>query len=65
MDDDVVAEPLEYECGFCREGVSDDPLWVRIDLRWDNKIHRQQLGAHFACLKAALRPGFPLYDDIE
>lgn len=63
MDDEGHAP--EYACAFCSEGTADDPRWIRIDLRWDHSEASQQLGAHFACLQAALRPGFPLYDGLE
>jgi hypothetical protein len=59
------AEDSWYGCGFCGESVRDDPRWVRVDLSWDHSQARQQLGAHFACLQAALQPGFPLYDGVE
>ncbi len=48
-----------------RESTTEDPRWVRIDLSWEHIGTSQQLGAHFACLKAALRPGFPPYDGLE
>jgi hypothetical protein len=44
---------------------SDDPRWVRISLDWEHSVGSQQFGAHFACLQAAVRPGFPLYDGLE
>ena len=63
MDDD--AEKEHYECAFCSESTSDDPRWVRVSLHWERSVEWQQIGAHFACLQAALRPGFPLYDGLE
>jgi hypothetical protein len=53
-----------YECAFCSERTSDDPRWVRMSLHWERSVGWQQIGAHFACLQAALRPGFPLYDGL-
>ncbi len=54
-----------YQCAFCGEDTSDDPRWVRMSLEWEYGEAWQQIGAHFACLQAALRPGFPLYDGLE
>jgi hypothetical protein len=63
MDD--VEKAVRYSCAFCDEATADDPRWVRIELSWDHSEASQQLGAHFACLQAKLRPGFPLYDGLE
>ena len=62
---DGEAETLPYECAFCGASTSDDPRWVRVSLEWERSEGVQQLGAHFACLRAALRPGFPLLDGLE
>jgi hypothetical protein len=59
------AETSQYSCAFCDGDTTDDPRWVRMDLSWDHSEAHQQLGAHFACLQAALTPGFPLYDGLE
>jgi hypothetical protein len=58
-------EAFAYNCAFCGEDTVDDPRRVHISLSWDHDAASQQLGAHFACLPAALRPGFPLYDGLE
>jgi hypothetical protein len=63
VDDEAGTEP--YECAFCGTGTSDDPRWIHISLEWEHGAALQQIGAHFACLRAALRPGFPLYDGLE
>jgi hypothetical protein len=61
----VESDANHYQCAFCGNDVTDDPRWVRIDLRWDHSEAFQQIGAHFLCLQTALAPGFPLYDGIE
>lgn len=50
----------QYVCGFCGLETTDDPRYIRIDLSWAHSIATQSLGAHHACLVAALKPGFPL-----
>lgn len=40
--------------------TADDPRYIRIDLSWAHSIATQSLGAHHACLVAALKSGFPL-----
>ena len=50
---------------FCGNDTSDDPRYVRIDLSWPYSEATQQLGAHMACLEAALQPDFPLADGID
>ena len=62
---DGETEKLSYNCGFCGEDTVDDPRWVFMSLNWVHSEGIQQLGAHFACLQAALRPGFPLDDGLE
>lgn len=62
---DEEEERERYQCAFCGEGTSDDPRWVRMSLEWDHSAAWQQIGAHFACLQAALQPGFPLHDGLE
>ena len=54
-----------YSCALCGETTADDPRRVRMELSWDHSEASQELGARFACLQAALRPGFPLYDGLE
>lgn len=63
MEDSEVAE--QFVCAFCGKNTEDDPRYVRIDLTWTHSVAAQQLGAHLACLEAALRPGFPLADGID
>jgi hypothetical protein len=50
----------QFVCGFCGLETTDDPRYIRIDLSWAHSIATQSLGAHHACLIAALKPGFPL-----
>jgi hypothetical protein len=61
MEDSEGAE--QFVCAFCGEKTDDDPRYVRIDLTWTHSVATQQLGAHMACLEAALQPGFPLAID--
>jgi hypothetical protein len=49
----------QFVCAFCGKNTEDDPRYVRIDLTWTHSLATQHLGAHMACLEAALRPGFP------
>ena len=48
-----------WTCAFCRRSTEDDPRAVQIDLSWAHTSMTQSLGAHNACLVAAM-PGFPL-----
>jgi hypothetical protein len=54
-----------YECAFCGLDTDDDPRYAWIDLSWEHTVATQRLGAHMACLEAAVRPGFPLLDGLE
>lgn len=49
-----------FLCGFCGEPTDDDPRYVRLDVSWDHIATSQTIGAHHACLVAALQPRFPL-----
>jgi len=50
----------QYICAFCGEPTTDDPGYIRLDLSWVHSQATQTIGAHHACLAAALQPGFPL-----
>lgn len=50
----------QYSCAFCGGATTDDPRYVRIELSWIHRPGNQVIGAHHACLVAALPPGFPL-----
>jgi hypothetical protein len=55
----------QFVCAFCGKSTENDPRYVRIDLAWTHSVATQSLGAHMACLEAALQPGFPLGDGID
>lgn len=49
-----------FLCGFCGEPADDEPRYVRLYVSWDHSEASQTIGAHHACLVAALQPRFPL-----
>lgn len=56
----ALAGDEEWTCAFCGDSTVDDPRWVQMRLTWAHTDAGQILGAHHACLVAALEPGFPM-----
>jgi hypothetical protein len=63
MKDDDSAE--RFVCAFCGEDTDSAQDYVRMDLSWPTSRASQSLGAHGACLRAAIQPGMPLGDGAE
>lgn len=54
-----------FVCAFCGEATDDARDYVRMDLSWPASPAGQSLGAHGACLSAAIQPDVPLGDGAE
>ena len=52
--------PERYICAFCNQPTDDDPRYVQVDVTWPDSIESQSLGAHTACLRAAIHDSIPL-----
>ena len=50
----------QFICGFCGEPTDDEPRYVSLHVTWGHSEASQWIGAHHACLVAALQPRFPL-----
>lgn len=51
---------VRYACAFCGQPTDEDPQYVHISVDWAYSGESQALGAHGACLRAALPPSTPL-----
>jgi len=54
------AQPVRYVCAFCSQPTDDDPRYAQLDLWWPLSGESQSLGAHAACLRAAVQRSIPL-----
>jgi len=56
-----VSDPqVRYICAFCNQTTNDDPRYAQVDVWWPDSIESQTLGAHTACLRAAVHSSIPL-----
>lgn len=51
---------VQYICAFCNEKTDDDPRYVHLSIDWPLTGESQVLGAHAACLRAAVHASMPL-----
>ena len=58
-----VGEFVMYICAFCNRSTDDDPRYVHITLDWPFSGESQSLGAHAACVRAAIHRSIPLADE--
>lgn len=56
----MVGEFVRYVCAFCGQPTADDPQYVHMSLDWPHSGESQGLGAHAACLRAAVHKSIPL-----
>jgi hypothetical protein len=50
-------DPIQLMCAFCGNDTDDDPRYVALRLTFpDAEVLFQDLGAHWACLNAAISP---------
>ncbi len=59
----MVGDFVRYICAFCNQPTNDDPCYVHIGLDWPHSGESQSLGAHAACLRAAVHQAIPLAVD--
>jgi hypothetical protein len=55
-----VGEFVRYICAFCNQGTDDDPRYAHLTVDWPYSGESQALGAHAACLRAAVDQSIPL-----
>ena len=53
-------EFVQFVCAFCNERTGDDPGYAAIEVEWPLVGGSQALGAHGACLRAAVHASIPL-----
>jgi hypothetical protein len=60
--DDIptAGEFVRYLCAFCNQATDDDPRYAHVTLDWPYSGESQALGAHAACLRAAVHRSIPL-----
>ncbi len=56
----MVGEFVRFVCGFCAQATDEDPNYVHMSLDWPYSGETQALGAHAACLRAAIHESIPL-----
>jgi hypothetical protein len=49
-----------FTCAFCGQDTADDPRYAHLTVDWPYSGESQYLGAHAACLRAAVRRSIPL-----
>lgn len=47
-------------CAFCGQDTADDPRYAHLTVDWPYSDESQYLGAHAACLRAAVLRSIPL-----
>lgn len=55
-----VGESVRYICAFCNKGTDEDPQYAHLTLDWPYSGESQALGAHTACLRAAVHQSIEL-----
>ena len=56
----MVGEFVRYACAFCNQATDEDPQYAHLTLDWPYSGESQALGAHAACLRAAVHKASPL-----
>lgn len=59
----MAGEFVRYICAFCNQSTHDDPRYVHLSLDWPHSGESQSLGAHTACLRAAVHESIPLANE--
>jgi hypothetical protein len=59
----MAGEFVRYICAFCNQPTDDDPRYVHLALDWPHSGESQALGAHAACLRAAVHQSIPLANE--
>jgi len=53
-------EFVRYICAFCNQATDDDPRYAHLQIDWPYSGESQALGAHAACLRAAVDASIPI-----
>lgn len=51
---------VRFVCAFCNKSTDDDPRYAQLNVAWAFSEATQGLGAHVACLRAAVHDSIPL-----
>lgn len=51
---------VRYVCAFCAKPTDDEPRYALLTVQWAFSNATQGLGAHTACLRAAVDASVPL-----